>query len=226
MNNKRDRQRLKELFTDIEVPVVKPTGNILEIHPLSERPPSQIADLEKPLLDYENVSFEMASDLVANPQAEQHNSDGLSLHDKLEAIRDLTSPMTDISDSIPSSLKSEAQTIGEMQIASPFDKQLTEDESSPIDWQDVGIGAIAGTVVTGIILASINQFHIFNNLGRFALLGGEVLCGIIGALVAKSSKKTRRDIWIGAIEGSLVPVWIAFVIFLLYILVFTSLFGV
>jgi hypothetical protein len=62
--------------------------------------------------------------------------------------------------------------------------------------------------------------EIFNNLGRMVLLGWEVLCGIIGAVAAKSSKSTKWDIWIGAVKWALVPVWITlFVVLLIYLLV-------
>jgi len=198
MNNKRGRKRLKELFSNLEVLVDNPAGSTLEIHPESESPAFQVVDME-----------------YAVP------------NDKIEDHRGSTSPLPDNAIAISSPLKSEVQTIGEMQIAPPPNGQLKTEDLSRADLKDFGIGVVSGTIVTGIILASTSQMEVFNSLGRFALFGGEVVCGILGAFAAKSSSKSSRDIWIGAIGWSLVPVWIGlFIILLLYLLSFTNLFGV
>src|SRR5206468_7078445 len=102
MNNKRERQRLRDLFSNMEVLVVNPAGNTPQIHPNSESLPFQIEDPEKPLLEFKNGVFEMASEPIGYPEVEQYNSDEIILHDKMEAIRDLTSPIPDISDVMPS----------------------------------------------------------------------------------------------------------------------------
>lgn len=238
MNQQRGRQRVKDLFADIEVLAVNPAGNTLEIHHELESPPAQIADLEKPLLEDENDEFGARVDSFENPQVEEHKSDELILHekdqmdyadphDKMETPRDSLSPLPEISTAIPPPSKSETQTIVDMPIAPAPHKPITADDLSPTSWQDVAIGAVTGAIVTGIILASTAQWEIFNNLGRYALLGWEVLCGIIGALVAKASKKTGREIWIGAIGWTVVPVWIVLLIILLiYALMFTNFFSV
>lgn len=198
MKNKQGHQRLKEMYSDLEVLIADPSGNTPEIHHESESPASQVVDME-----------------YAGP------------NEKVEAPRGSTSPLPDISNAIPSPLKTEVQTLGEMQITPLPERQLTAKERGQPDLKDFGIGVVSGTVVTGIILAATSQMDIFDNLGRFALLSGEVLFGILGAFAAKSSSKRSRDIWIGAIEWSLVPVWIGlFIILLLYALSFTNIFGV
>jgi hypothetical protein len=198
MNNRRGRQRLKELFTNLEVPRVTPAGNALGIQPESEPAASQAVEME----------YVRPNDRVETPPV------SISL-------------LPDHSISIPAPLKSEVQTIAEMQIEPPADRPLPAEERGLADLKDFGIGVVSGTLVTGVILVSTSQMEIFNNLGRFSLLGGEVLIGILGAFAAKSSSKRSRDIWIGAIEWSLIPVWIGlFIILLLYALSFTNIFGV
>ena len=190
MNEKRGRERLKELYSNLEVLVANPAGNPLEIRGESESPAAQVSVME-----------------YAGP------------NDKVEAYRGSTSPLPDNSIAIPSPLKPA------LQIAPPPDRQLTADDPSLADLKDFGIGVIIGTIVTGIILASTSQRDVFNNLGKFALYGGEVLLGVLGAFAAKSWSKTRRDVWIGAIEWSLIPVWIGLlIILLLYLLSFTNIF--
>src|SRR6266508_611607 len=198
MNDKPGSQRLKELFSNLEVLIPNPPGNTLEIQHESESPAFRVVDME-----------------YAGP------------NDKIEPARGSTSPLPDNFIAVPSPLRSEVQTIGEMQIAPPPNKQLTAEEGDLADFKDFGIGMVSGTIVTGIILAGTSQMDVFNNLGRFAFFGGEVLFGVLGAFAAKSSSKTSGDICIGAIEWSLVPVWIGlFIVLLLYLLSFTNMFGV
>jgi hypothetical protein len=199
MKYKQGDQRLKELFSNLEVLIGDLAGNTPELPRPSEGPTSLVVDAE-------NAS--LISDLV-------------------EAPRGSTLPLSDDAPVIPSPRKLEAQIIGERQTAPPPVRQRTTDEQGLADFKDFGIGVVSGTLVTGVILACTSQMDVLNNLGRFAVFGGEVLFGILGAFAAKSLSKTRREIWMGAIEWSLVPVWIGlFIILLLYLLSFTNLFGV
>lgn len=161
MPGKRERQRLEALFSDIEVLIVDPAGNTLEMSHGPEGPPSPIAELEAVLLEPENDTVEVD--------------------------------------------------------AAPLDKPFTADELSAGAWKDVGIGLITGLTVTGIILVSTSQIQFFTKLERLALLGFEIFCSVIGALVAKSSGRGARDIWVGAIQGSLVPLTIVLVLLFLFI---------
>lgn len=198
MNDKRGRQRLNDLFSNLDVLSANATGDALGFQQESEGPASQVVEVE-----------------YAGPDV------------RTETLPASTSPLPDHSIAMPSPRESKVDTTGEMQVAPPPGRQLTAEEQGQADLKDFGIGVVSGTLVTGIILASTAQMDIFNSLGRFALLGGEVLFGVLGAFAAKSSSKRSRDIWIGAIEWSLVPVWIGlFIIFLLYALSFTNLFGV
>lgn len=63
---------------------------------------------------------------------------------------------------------------------------------------------ITGLIVSGIILASTSQIHFFTHLERLALPSSEIFCSVLEALVPQSSKRTARDIWMGAIQGFLV----------------------
>jgi hypothetical protein len=191
MKNERGRQRLDELFSNLEVLIPKPVGSTLEIPPESERPASQIVEME-----------------YASP------------------IDKVVTSRGDNSLAIPSPLKSEVQPTIEMQSAPLPNRRLTTEKQGPPDLKDFGIGVVSGTLVTGIILASTSQMDIFNNLGRFVLFGGELLFGILGAFSAKSFSKTSREVWIGAIEWSLIPVWIGlFIVLMIYLLSFTNLFS-
>jgi hypothetical protein len=190
MDDKRGRERLKELFSDLEVLVANPAGKTLEIRGESETPAAQVGVME-----------------YASP------------NEKVEAYRVPTSPMPDNSIEITSPRQPT------LQIVPPPQRQLAAHDPSLADWKDFGIGVIVGTLVTGIILASTSQMDVFNKLGKFALLGGEVLLSVLGAFAAKSWSKTRRDVWVGAIEWSLIPVWIGLIIILLlYLLSFTNIF--
>src|SRR5204863_4043814 len=107
MNKKRAHQRLNELFSGIEPLVVNPAANTSEIRHEPENLPSPIADLEKPVLEYENSAVDVeANPSVVNPLVNnnQQHSDGLILYeqsqigiaystDKLENLHDPTSSL-------------------------------------------------------------------------------------------------------------------------------------
>lgn len=237
MKNQRENERLHQLFSGIEVLAVNPAGQTLENQPESEIPAPPVAELEQPALNDEHSSLTLETALFTNPPpAGEQNSDGLTfpendeiesipLNEMTEASFNPTLPLLDTSNSLPHPLTSAENTIVEALAAQPLVKQIRGEKSDPADWRDVGIGIVTGIIVTGIILASTSQRDIFNNPGRFILLGWEVLCGIVGAVAAKSSKKTRWAIWFGAIQWTLVPVWIVlFILLLIYLLTFTNLF--
>ena len=221
------------MFSDIEVLAINAAERSLQIQPELEIPPSQIADLEQPLLEHVHdvvvdeggafPSLQIVKQSFDEPTlAENDQIDFADLSNKMETLLESTLPVPDISNAIPPPLTSQGATMDETPVAPAPDRQPRSDDLS-----DVGIGALTGIAVTGMILVSTSQIDIFNNLGRIVLLGLEVLCGIVGAIAAKSSKKTRRAIWIGAIQWSLAPVLIGlFIILLIYLLFFTNLYGV
>ncbi len=232
MNKKRAHQRLHELFSGIEPLVVNPAGNKSEIRHEPENLPSPIADLEKPVLEYENSAVDVEANLSVNPLVNnQQHSDGLILYeqgqigvaysnDKLENRHDPTSSLLpNLPNVITSPLKVGGQAIGDMQIESQPDMQWTADELSVTHWQAMGIGTAAGIIITGLVFAFTFQMDLFDNLGRLALIVGEILFGIIGALVSKSSGKTGRAMWIASIVWALVPVVAALIFILLLALI-------
>lgn len=240
MKNKRESERLSKLFSGIEVLAVNPAGEPLEIQPELEIASPKIADPEESLSQHDIGEFraEAELELPANPQeVEQQSPDipimiendpieSADLNEKMGLIVESTLPLSDISNKIPPLSASQANTPGEMPMDRPSDRQSKADESNRADWGDVGIGMVTGIIVTGVILAGTSRMDIFNNPGRFILLGWEVLSGILGASASKSSKKTRREAWIGAIQWCLVPVWIAlFIGLMIYFLTFTNFFG-
>jgi len=238
MHKNQGHQRLNELFAGLELPAFNPAVETPEIRLEPESPPSPITDLEKPFLAYENGAFGIEAVPFADLQVQEQPSDELIVYetaqveyaysnDRLEALRESPSPLAGISNAIPSPFQAVTQTIGEMQSAPPPDSQLTDDDMSLMAWQGIRIGTLTGTLVTALVLASTSQMDIFNNLGRFALIVGEVLFGILGALSNLYSKKTRRAMWIGAMGWSLLPVFAALVLILfLTLILFTNFFGV
>ena len=80
--------------------------------------------------------------------------------------------------------------------------------------------------MSGIILVATSQMHIFNNPGRLALWGGEIFLGILGALIANSSKRTLWELWKASIQWTLIPIWFALFLGSCFLLLtFTSLTG-
>jgi hypothetical protein len=238
MNNKREHQRLNELFAGIELLATNPAGDTVEIRREPENPPSVIADLEKPVSGRENdaVSIETTPAAV-DPQVPQNRSDGLSLqeqdlldyaspNDTLQALQDSTSLMPDISNATTS--EAGARTMEERHIAPQSEGQWRDDKLSlTTNWQALGMGIVTGTIVTALVLAFTWQLNLFDNVGRLALTGWEILSGIIGAFVARFTGKARRAIWIESMVWSLVPILAALVfVLLLSLLMFTSFFGV
>jgi hypothetical protein len=129
-------------------------------------------------------------------------------------------------DPIPAPVTAEPQVEAQIQMTGTPGRSSTTDEPRQADWKALGIGALTGSLVSGIILLVTSQMHIFNNPGRYALWGGEMFLGIVGALIANAGRSTARDLWRGAIQWTLIPVWFALLIgFILFLLTFTTLTG-
>jgi hypothetical protein len=238
MKNQREKGRLSQMFSGIEVLAIDPAAPTLDIQPESEIPPSEIAFSEESSWEYEISGLSAADDISPNPpEIEQQSSDvpsvaendrieSADLDHKLEPIVEATLPLPDVSNAIPSTLTEQANPLIEMPNAHPHPRKSTAVRATRAGWLDVGIGALTGILVTGVILASTSQLDIFNNPGRFILLGWEVLSGILGASAWRSPKKTRQESLIGAIQWCLVPVWIGlFIGLMIYFLTFTNYFG-
>lgn len=237
MKQKREYERLSKLFSDIEVLALNPAGRTSEREAASQPAPYQSAPGE-PALNPENNALPVETNLLTDVQVEGQSSDEVSLREndqiesmplkeKTDALLESALSLPDVSSAIHLPLTTQGSTIVERPIDQPQAGQFQSAESSPIDWQKMGIGLLTGILATGIILACTSRMHVFNNLGRLVLLIWEVLCGIVGALAAKSSKSKWRAAWVGAIQWSLVPIWIALVIIsLIYLLMYTNLFGV
>ena len=219
------------MFSGMDVLAVNPVDPSLKIQEQPEIPSSPITDLEEPSLKQEKVVFSAEVDLLPDSQDEQQNSDELILHkdhetafansnDRLENSLESTLSLPAVSVAVSPALTAQHKAMDQALSAYPVDRSNAAVDSNSANWNHVGIGVLSGLIVTGIILACTAQMEIFNNLGRMVLLGWEVLCGIIGAVAAKSSKSTKWDIWIGAVKWALVPVWITlFVVLLIYLLV-------
>jgi len=239
MKNKRENERLSKMFSGIKVLAINPARQPLDIQPELDIPASQLGYSDESSPEYEVDAFSTEVDLSPPrlPQSQQQTADAsiVAENDPIEAtdldaqpepIDEATLPLPDISNAIPPPLTSQTTTTGATPNAQPRQRPPGADKAKPADWLDVGIGALTGIIVTGLILAGTSQMDILNNPGRFIVLGWEVLSGILGASTSRSSKKTRREAWIGAIQWCLVPVWIAlFIGLMIYFLTFTNFYG-
>ena len=92
-------------------------------------------------------------------------------------------------------------------------------ETSPLaNWQAIGIGTLVGIVTTILVFVFTFKTALFDNQGRIAFAGLEIILSMAGAMICKSKRKTLRAVWTGAIIGSLSPgllaiVWILVVSF-------------
>jgi hypothetical protein len=161
-------------------------------------------------------------DVITPPQTDQIESID---PDETTQLLDVSAlPM--IADPIPAPLTAAPRVETQIQAAGSPDRPSKADEPRQADWKALGIGALTGSLVSAIILLITLQMNIFNNPGRFALWGGEMFLGIVGALIANAWRSTARDLWRGAIQWTLIPVWFALLIgFILFLLTFTSLTG-
>jgi hypothetical protein len=220
MHNERELKRLNELFSGIEVLAVNPAGRTPQRHPEPGTPPSHGTDPKLSVLGNEANMVEVGAHPAATVQLGQQDSEPLSLYQqaqmrlaysdaRLESPRASTLTLPGISKPISSPLKAGAGTVGGVQIAPRADGQSTDAELGVTDPQALGIGLLAGLILTGFVLAFTLQMDFFNTLGHLAVIVVEVLFGIMGALAAQSSKKNRRAIWAGAVTWALVPVVVA-----------------
>jgi len=149
MNNKQERQRLNMLFADLERDLERlaadPAGDTPEIQRELESLRARMLELEKQFTESEKEKIEFVSDQTevkipadtsaapqrpaAGPALYEQDQIGYSYsNDKLETLQNSTRKMPDILNAITSPLTASGQTIGEMQIAHPADRQLTADE--------------------------------------------------------------------------------------------------
>jgi signal transduction histidine kinase len=139
MNNKQERQRLNELFSDLERLAVNPARDTPEIRHELESLRSRIVALEKHFLECENDADGIQKNSGENPQLQQQHPTGSILfekdqigytysNDRLETLQDSNQLLSNTPDALASPLTASGQTIGEMQIAPPSNRQLTTDE--------------------------------------------------------------------------------------------------
>ena len=237
MHNERERKRLNELFSGIEVLAVNPAGRAPQRRPEPEISPTHGKNPNPPVLGNETSTVEVMSNPTANLAVGQPHSDGLNLYEqaqmrlaysdaRLESPRASTLTLPGISRPISSPLRPSARTTGRLQIAPRADGQSTDAELGVTDSQALGIGLLTGLIMTAVVLAVTSQMDFMNTLGRLAVIVVEVLFGIMGALAAQSSKKSRRAIWTGAITWASVPVLVTVLISLIiFSLLFSGFLG-
>ena len=208
MDQKLRLQRLNHLYADIDLPAFNPVAHTREMDLPSENLPSPVEG--------------QSPDVIVLPETDQ-----------VEAVHsDETAQLLDVStlpliaDPIPARVTSEPRLEAQIQVAGSPGRPSKTDEPRQSDWKAIGIGAVTGTLLSGIVLLVTFQMHIFTNPGRLVLWGGEMFLGIIGALIANSGSSTVRDLWRTAIQWALFPVWFALLIgFMLLLLTYTSLTG-
>lgn len=223
MTNKRERERLSSMFADLEVLTVKPGMERLEVAPLALPAP-----LEEPLLVPEPAAIavptlEIATEEFPTPPeqvlpelapGEVKAETGLERAPPLPEVTLITLPTFPPPEPVPEESAPARPAPQPVRVNKPASTGLTR----------FGIGLLTGLLVTGVILAATYPLHIFHPVGRVALLVWEIFCGLVGAAVARNA--TRREIWVGALQGTLVPLWIALVIgAIVYLLMYTSFFG-
>jgi len=208
MDQKLRLQRLNHLYADIDLPAFNPVAHTREMDLPSENLPSPVEG--------------QSPDVIVLPETDQVES----VHsDETAQLLDVsTLPL--IADPIPAPVTSEHRLEAQIQVAGSPGRPSKTDEPRQSDWKAIGIGAVTGTLLSGIVLLVTSQMHIFTNSGRLVLWGGEMFLGIIGALIANSGSSTVRDLWRTAIQWALFPVWFALLIgFMLLLLTYTSLTG-
>ena len=249
MYEKRERQRLNELFSGIERPELNPAVDVLVAQlPELEAPPAGITELEKPFLDYPVAVVDVEPEPPVRLQLEAQSPEVFILNEPKPAV---LTPAPELEQQQPVAfIAAETESTAMLQpvhplaalpdsvsslpafskvITSPLNndarnsnmpgKPLTEAELSLLTWQAVGIGILIGGLATGIVLALTAHLDVFGTWGRYALAGGEVLFATLGALFNISSRKTKRALWIGAAGWSLIPILAAIVFLLLLTMV-------
>src|SRR4026209_917070 len=82
MNNKQERQRLNELFSDLERLAVSPAGNTPEMRHELESLRARIAELEKHFVECEEGVVGVDDNSVLGSQAQRGQSDKFLLYEK------------------------------------------------------------------------------------------------------------------------------------------------
>ena len=135
MNNKQERQRLNELFSDLERLAVSPAGNTPEMRHELESLRARIAELEKHFVECEDGVVGVDDNSVLGSQAQRGQSDKFLLYEKdrigydysngqVEALQNSGEELPNIN-TVITSLMIGGQTIGEMQIEPTPERPLT-----------------------------------------------------------------------------------------------------
>ena len=138
MNNKQERQRLNELFSDLERLAVSPAGNTPEMRHELESLRARIAELEKHFVECEEGVVGVDDNSVLGSQAQRGQSDKFLLYEKdrigydysngqVEALQNSGEELPNIN-TVITSLMIGGQTIGEMQIEPTPERPLTQDD--------------------------------------------------------------------------------------------------
>jgi len=138
MNNKQERQRLNELFSDLERLAVSPTGNTPEMRHELESLRARIAELEKHFVECEDGVIGVDDNSALGSQAQRGQSDKFLLYEKdrigydysngqVEALQNSVEELPNIN-TVITSLMIGGQTIGEMQIEPTPERPLTPDD--------------------------------------------------------------------------------------------------
>lgn len=244
MDQKLRLRRINHLYADLDLPAFNPVAPAQQIDLGSESLPSPVEEQSPDVIvlpEMDQIEFldadetGQALDVSTLPLVAGPGLDVIALPEtaQVESIDpDETTQLLDVSilpmiaDPIPAPQSAEPGLEAQPQAANSPGRQSKIDEPRQADWKALGIGTLTGSLVSGIILLGTSQMHIFNNPGRFALLGGETFLGIVGALIANAGRSTTRDLWRGAIQWTLIPIWFALLIgFILFLLTFTSLTG-
>jgi hypothetical protein len=234
MDQKLTLRRLNQLYVDIDLPAFKPAAHTPQIDSEPESLPSPLEEQSPDLVvlpEAGQIEIPYASETTEIPDVSTlplladpspgiiilPETGQIEVVDSKETAQPLdvsTLPM--IADPIPAPAQAAGLT----------GRSSKTDGPRQADWKAIGIGAMTGSLVSGIILLVTSQMHIFNNPGRLALWSGEMFLGILGALIANSWRSTARELWKASIEWALFPVWFALLIgFILLLLRFTSLTG-
>ena len=139
MDNNRERQRLQTLFQDLEKIAADPASKPSEIKQDIEDLRARLLELEKQILEKDEQDDNAASPIVAadtqkrSLQFSLYEKDRLGYmytNEKLEELQNPNPTLSGMENILTSPLKISGQAVGEMQITSPNDRQLTTDEIS------------------------------------------------------------------------------------------------
>jgi signal transduction histidine kinase len=128
MNNISERQRIEALFSDLEHLDADPASNSPEIKQKIEGLRFRLSELEKQVPVSMGNTFG-AQDRLTHAILYEKDQVGYVYSDnKLEPLNGSKRSLMDKKDVLKSSITINGETIGDMQVASPNDRQLTPDE--------------------------------------------------------------------------------------------------